>query len=366
MKVNFSLPTAVHLGKDIIQELSPQWIIGFKALIVTGKHSAVASGALKDVTDNLIEEDIQYHLFDEVENNPTIKTCQRGAEIAKAKNCDFIIAIGGGSPLDAAKAIAVLATDVSPQNMVQNSFDTALPVVAIPTTSGTGSEVTCFSVMTREDLGTKLSFGNSYTYPKFALLNPKYTDSVGEKTTIETAIDTFSHLFEGYLSMKSNPITDLIALEGLKRFGEVLPSLRKRQFTPVVREKLMYLSLLGGFVLSQTGVTVVHAMGYAYTYHHHTAHGAANGFLMDTYIDYLESIKVDKLASAMNAIGLNRSQLQAALTDLLGLPPVIEADILEQYTQETLINQKSVENTLGNLTAAKILKLWQIQTKAIN
>lgn len=363
MKVNFSLPTSVQLGNDIIQQSSPQWIIGFKALIVTGKHSAIASGALKDITDCLEKEDIKYHLFDEVENNPTIKTCQAGAKVAKAKNCDFIIAIGGGSPLDAAKAIAVLATDVSAQNMVQNSFDTALPVIAVPTTSGTGSEVTCYSVMTREDLGTKLSFGNSYTYPKFALLDPKYTYTVGEKTTIETAIDTFSHLFEGYLSVKSNPITDIIALEGLKKFGEILPYLLKRQFTSDVREKLMYLSLLGGFVLSQTGVTVVHAMGYAYTYHHHTAHGAANGFLMNTYIGYLESIEPGKLAMAMSTIGLARNELKLALDDLLGLPPIIEADILEQYTQETLINQKSVENTLGGLTSKEILNLWQIQSK---
>jgi alcohol dehydrogenase class IV len=212
-------------------------------------------------------------------------------------------------------------------------------------------------------LGTKLSFGNSYTYPKFALLDPKYTYTVGEKTTIETAIDTFSHLFEGYLSVKSNPITDIIALEGLKKFGEILPYLLKRQFTSDVREKLMYLSLLGGFVLSQTGVTVVHAMGYAYTYHHHTAHGAANGFLMNTYIGYLESIEPGKLAMAMSTIGLARNELKLALDDLLGLPPIIEADILEQYTQETLINQKSVENTLGGLTSKEILNLWQIQSK---
>jgi alcohol dehydrogenase len=195
------------LGKDIVIEKATEFAkYGKTSLIVTGQNSAKKSGALDDIEAVLMNNNITYHIFNEIMENPGIQIIDKGKDIFLKNNCDFIIAIGGGSPLDAAKAISLQAANNTSKNQI---FDTtkhikSLPIIAIPTTSGTGSEVTQYSVLTDDTTNKKAGFGSELIFPKIAFLDPKYTISLSKQTTLDTAIDALSHLLEGLDSNKYN------------------------------------------------------------------------------------------------------------------------------------------------------------------
>ena len=269
MEFSFGIPTKIYFGKDCIaKNAGVLAAVGSKAMIVTGKHSAKASGALDDVTAVLEAEKKEYVIFDEIENNPSVETVAKAADIARAEKVDFVIGIGGGSPIDASKAIAVLAanTDMAVTDLFKNAFTKALPIVGVPTTAGTGSEATPYSVLLRKDMQTKVSFGTKDTYPVYAFVDAKYTYSLGKGSTISTAVDAFTHAFEGYLANRSTVISDSFATTAIKAFGKSMRKLARFELDEADRENLMLVSLLGGIIISQTGVTIAHGMGYCYTY----------------------------------------------------------------------------------------------------
>ena len=200
---SFSMPTRIVYGTGCVKAEAQRLVLGKKALIVTGKTSAKASGALDDVLDVLSTE---YVIFNEVENNPRIDTVVRGSQLARESGCDFIIAIGGGSPLDAAKVIGVLAVNnVDPLSLYRDGWlHKPLPVVAIPTTAGTGSEVTQYAVLTIDEEETKKGLGGPDLFPATAFLDAKYTQSLPQSITVDTAVDALSHLVE-ILSNRATP-----------------------------------------------------------------------------------------------------------------------------------------------------------------
>lgn len=153
MNLGFYMPTKVIVGKDCVRENSDVFKIGKKALIVTGKKSAKLSGALDDVKYALEKNNIEYVIFDKVMSNPTVECVYDGAETAMEEEVDFVIAIGGGSPMDSAKAIALLAvSDIERKNLFDGNIgNKALPMIHIPTTAGTGSEVTPYAILTNHE-----------------------------------------------------------------------------------------------------------------------------------------------------------------------------------------------------------------------
>lgn len=301
MQFGFQIGTKVLFGKGCLannKELLNKY--GKRAIIVTGKKSAKASGALDHVEELLKEYNIDYCVYDGVENNPSLENVAEGGRVAREFKADFVIGIGGGSPLDASKAVAVLAVnDIEPVELYKNVFENKpLPIVAIPTTAGTGSEVTPYSILTRNDMKTKMSFGNEDTFPKLAFIDSTYTESMSYETTVDTAIDALSHAMEGYLSKRSTPVSDVLALEAIKAFSECTKALIDNKIDFVVREKLLYVSMLGGMVISHTGTTIIHGLGYSLTYFKGIPHGRANGYFMREYLKYnYEAVgeKIDKI-----------------------------------------------------------------------
>ena len=223
----FFMPTKVIVGENCVLNNATELIIGKSALIVTGKSSGKKSGALDDVIELLENSTIPYHVYDKVENNPEINDMAMGGKVARECGCDFIIAIGGGSPLDAAKAIAVYATNEPKDNTDFELYDIfkgayknkPLPMVAIPTTAGTGSEVTPYSILTLHKEQTKRSFSCVDTFFKAAFIDGKYTLNLPLQVARNTAVDAMCHLIEGYTNKKASPSTDYMALEGLKTIG---------------------------------------------------------------------------------------------------------------------------------------------------
>ena len=289
MQFGFEIGTKVLFGKGcLITNKAMLDKCGKRALIVTGKRSAKVSGALDHVEEILKEYNIAYSIYNKVENNPSLENVAEGGKAAREFKADFIIGIGGGSPLDASKAVAVLATnDIEPLELYKNVFENKpLPIVAIPTTAGTGSEVTPYSILTRDDMKTKMSFGNEDTFPKLAFIDATYTDSMSYETTVDTAVDALSHAMEGFLSKRSTPVSDVLAVEAIKVFAEGSRALSENDIDFNIREKLLYVSMLGGMVISHTGTTIMHGLGYSLTYFKDIPHGRANGFFMREYLKY--------------------------------------------------------------------------------
>jgi len=315
MKINFCVPTEIIMGADCIKNNSQKIaVFGKSAFIVTGGKSAKINSALDDITQTLRANNQKWTLFDQVTPNPEKEQALKGAQAAKNAGSDFVIAIGGGSPLDAGKAIAFYA----------NSDDSAnidvLPIIAVPTTAGSGSEVTPYAILTDHEKQTKMSISSPKIFPKLALLDAKYMLSLGEATTINTAIDALSHAVEGMLSNKKNAVTDMLASEAICLIASLLQKLENISLLTLEdREKLLYSSMLAGAVIANTGTTGMHSMGYSLTYFLNIDHGRANGLLMADFLRFVEKSMPELTEPVLSAIKLDSiDSLDVILNRLLG------------------------------------------------
>ena len=212
MDFNIKIPVNVISGKGCMLENSAALKkYGKKCVIVTGGKSAKLSGALTDMEEALKKENIDYVIYDKIGPNPRIDHCHEAGEIARKFGADFIVGIGGGSPLDAAKAVAVYATNPGFStedifNFGENDRNKALPLVLVGTTSGTGSEVGRVSVLTNPETGRKRSIAPDDCFPTLTFADSKYTCSVPYGVTVSTALDAMAHVIEGYMSVKCGDI----------------------------------------------------------------------------------------------------------------------------------------------------------------
>jgi len=305
MQFKFRIATKVFFGDGCLNKNKNEIAgLGKKCMIVTGRNSGKKSGALDDISKTFEELSIDYIVYDKIENNPSLENVEDAAKTAREERVNFIAGIGGGSPLDASKAVAVLAVNnIQPVELFNNSFaNRPLPIIAIPTTAGTGSEVTPYSILTRNDIKNKMSFGNDSIFPAVAFLDAKYTVSMPYSVTVDTAIDALSHAVEGYTNRRSTVMSDIFAVEAISIFGECLDNLLENKIDYGIREKLLYMSMLGGMVISHTGTTIVHGLGYPLTYYKGIPHGRANGMLMAEYLKFnYEAIK-DKVDNILRLL----------------------------------------------------------------
>ncbi|MEG1811428.1 MAG: iron-containing alcohol dehydrogenase family protein [Clostridia bacterium] len=354
MNFKFDIPTSVYFGNGAVRDNSSALVLGKCAFVVAGENSGRRSGALDDVQKALDDAEIEYKIFEGIANNPNVLQCKYLGDEAREFGADFIIGIGGGSPLDAAKAVAVFAlNDIPAGDIFKNEFKNGvLPIVAVPTTSGTGSEVTPWSVMTWDEIQTKQSFGCDQTYPRMALLDPRYTESLPQSISLDTAMDAFEHCFESIISLKANPITDAMNFYALKLFAECMQPLSRGEFAPI-REKLMLISMLGGMTISQTGTTLMHALGYPLTYFKDVPHGRANCMVLPTYIEELKQYRPDRLKVALNALGCSQDELCKYVKDSYPLSFSATDDELRLWASQT--SDKRPDKSTGTPQSAEHL-----------
>lgn len=358
---NFLMPTKVVFGQNVVREAGDNLALGKKALIVTGRSSAKLSGALSDVLAVLSTE---FVIFDQVENNPTVDTVIRGAQVAREFGCDYIVAIGGGSPLDAAKVMGVLAVnEVHPLDLYKDGWkNRALPIVAIPTTAGTGSEVTQYAVLTIAEEETKKGLGGPDLFPQVAYIDPKYTNSLPLNITIDTAVDALSHLVEGYLAKRATIASDLVALQGIAIWGTTIPALRSGEIGAEVRSALLLASSLGGITIAQTGTTLVHALGYPLTYFHDFPHGRANAILMGEYLHYTLTIAPKRVKTVLELLDLPSVDAFKELMDTLFQEYAgklkLSSEQINTYAQKATLT-RNIANSLGNPSVQELTKILE-------
>lgn len=345
----FYMPTKVVMGENCIS-LNSDLIAGMgtKALIVTGAHSAKANGALEDVINVLKSNSQSYAVFDRVMANPTVECAYEGATFASENEVDFIIAIGGGSPMDAAKAMALLAKQNVPEEKLFSGdyINCVLPIAAIPTTAGTGSEVTQYSILTNHKAQTKTSIASAILFPKLAFLDARYMKGLSYTTTINTAIDALSHSIEGMLSIRASSVTDSLAQESIRLIASCFTGLKQCTLTQEQRFDLLKASMLGGMVIANTGTTAVHAMGYSLTYFKDIDHGRANGLLLAEFMRFVEDIFPKRIQSILCQMQMRTvDEFSKILNGLLGDRETLKRDEIEKYTQLAM-KTKNIANCI--------------------
>lgn len=343
----FYMPTKIYEQKNaVINHASEIISFGSKPIIVTGKNSSRKNGSLNDILLILNKSDCPYVIFDDIEENPSVETVIKAASIGIDQEVDYVIGIGGGSPLDAAKAIALLLGEktLNKEILYDATYKAnPLPVVAIPTTCGTGSEVTGVSVLTVHEKRTKSSLPHRI-FPKLALVDYKYLIDAPRNIIVNTAIDAMSHLVESYLVKTSSSYSDMIVNEGLLTWGKCIDALwNKRNFTEEDYMNLMHASTMGGMSIAHTGTAIPHSMSYSLTYELHIPHGIAVGYFLPGYI---------------KASG---EELSKKLMDMMGFASVNEfgtfyKDVSEAFDVSDEIIEMIVNQVASNLTKLSMCK----------
>lgn len=343
MKFNFFMPTKVISGEDCIVQNSEAFkAFGKKAVIVCGKHSAEASGALSDICKAIKKNQQDFCIYNKIMSNPTIPCVYDGAEFAKSNGADFVIAIGGGSPMDAAKAISLTAAQNIPPEQLFNSSeftDKILPLVFVPTTAGTGSEVTQYSILTNDTAQTKTSIASQLIFPKIAFIDGKYTESLSKKTTVNTAIDALSHAIEGILSVRAGTISDALAFKSIEMIASCFESLKKGKLSKEQRTILIEASTMAGMVIAQTGTTSVHVMGYSLTYFKDIDHGRANGLLLGKTLKFIEKKNPELIKKILMPLNMSCDKFQAVLDELLGEKEKLTEEEILKFTEKASKNK---------------------------
>ncbi len=335
MELMWSVPTRVILGDGCIEKNAERLAdIGKRAFVVTSPSSA-KNGSLHDLTEAFEKKGIAYEVWNRTRPNPTLESVGEMGRRARSFGCDFVVGLGGGSAMDAAKGAAVLAAnDMPPESLFELPYlRKPLPVVAVPTTCGTGSEVTAVAVLT---VGVnKKSFKTEDVIPRIAFLDARYIDSLPGRITVETAVDALSHAAEGYL-MRDSWASDMLAEEVFAFFAACLPSLLSGQYDHGIRERLLFMAMLAGLVIVTTGTSAVHAMGYALTTLRDIPHGRACGLLLGEYTALSYSVKKEKTDRMLSFLNVSGPEgFKNLLADLLGGGEAFSVEELERYTEIT-------------------------------
>lgn len=314
--------------------------LGKHALIVTGKTSSRTNGSLQEVIQALRAHDRIVTVFDAVEENPSVATVVRAAEEGRQAHADFVIGVGGGSPLDAAKAIAFLMAQPEDEDgaawLYQSGSDNHLPLALVPTTCGTGSEVTPVSVLTRTEQQTKKSISHKI-FADLALIDGRYLATAPLTVLRNTALDALTHLIESYLNRQADDLSRLIVDSGLTLWQQYRHALENGQPTEEERQGLMNASMMAGIAIAQTSTTIPHGLSYALTIRQHIPHGRAVGYFTAGYLAAAEEADRQYLLTKAGFADLN--DFQEWYFRLYGRPNIPE-ELLRQTADNLWQNQQ--------------------------
>lgn len=365
MDMTFFAPVNIITGKDCIKKNADKFLTyGKRCIIVTGKSGAKSSGALDDVICVLKETGISYTIFDSIEQNPSYASCKEAADMSRAFGAEFVIGIGGGSPLDASKAVAVLSACTNPSEdvMYSSTWDKKpLPIIAVGTTAGTGSEVTPVSVITSSS-GQKKSFRSPLVYPALAFGDATYTMSLSPAFTRSTALDALSHCLESYFNRTTNEMSRTFAKRGVAILLKMLNRTAECDKKPLSfdeREILYCASLYGGLAISVTGTALPHTLGYFLSEQYSIAHGNACAIYLEEFINHNVLVAPNEADEFFRELNTNKETLLDLIKQNL---PDINVSLTDEKIAELsprYVNNGSLNKTYGNVNcefAVSILK----------
>lgn len=336
---HFVIPNHTVVGTNVLGEAAPLLKkMGNKAFIVTGRHVAV-SDMMKQLTALLDENGIDCVIFDGITGEPTDTMIENGVEMLKSSGCDFIIGIGGGSPLDSAKAIAAMAVNegsIADYNGKEITGE-ILPLAAIPTTAGTGSEATKFTVITDSEKGIKMLLKGDVLVPKLAIVDSSFTVGAPKPVTSATGLDALTHAVEAYTSRKAFSMTDTLAVSAVKRIMKYLPIAYREPDNSLAREQMSVAALEAGICINNSSVTIVHGMSRPIGALFHVPHGMSNAMLLKECLSFAVSGAYEKFANLGRETGVasdsdsDETAAEKFIDSLQNICDVCEIPTLEQY-----------------------------------
>jgi alcohol dehydrogenase class IV len=301
----FKVPSIIAVGERAMEEAMPCIAgCGRKALIVTGPHIAKMK-MTEDLGKSLSGAGIRFELFSGITGEPDDRMIREGVDLYRRSGCDFCIGFGGGSPLDSAKAISamsVLKDGIADYNgkIMEGGFP---PVVAIPTTAGTGSEATRFFVVTDSGRNIKMLLKGDSLLPRAAVVNPVFTAASPRSVTVSTGLDALTHAAEAYTSKCASPMTDTLALSSVRRIMEFLPAVLKDGSDLKARGEMSIAALEAGICINNSSVTIVHGMSRPIGALFHVPHGLSNAMLLSECLSFALDGAPERFAELGKAAG---------------------------------------------------------------
>lgn len=384
--LNYSMyvPTKVLFGAGALNELGKQKLPGKKALLVISCGKSVRdNGYLRRTEEALADAGVQWIVFDDVEANPLKDTVMRGAEAAKKCNCDFVVALGGGSVMDASKAIAAMATNegdlwdyISGGTGKGKPLGNApLPVVAITTTAGTGSEVDAFGVISNPETNEKIGFGgDERLFPVLAVVDAELMASVPPKFTAYQGFDALFHSMEVYIGKFSNLMSDVFAKAAIEAVGNYLARAVKNGKDMEAREKVAFGNTISGYAMVAGCCTSEHSLEHALSaYHHELPHGAGLIMISKAYYEHFINAHVcdERFVEMARLMGVKHAEKpEDFITALVNLQKACGVDNLKMSDYGITPDEfpKMAQNaraTMGGLFAADRVQLSEEDCIAI-
>lgn len=339
MAREFIVPGKIISGSGALEAAeSALKAFGKKALIVTDKVM-IDLGNCAKVEAALKNENIDYVIYSDITGEPTDVMIDGGVKVYKENGCDFIVALGGGSPIDSMKAIASLIENGgSISDYMGKVIDVPVPpMVAIPTTAGTGSEATQFTIITDTKKDIKMLLKGAVLMPTLAIIDPQFTMTAPPKITAATGLDALCHAVEAYTSRKAQTLSDTFAVSAVKRIFKFLPVAFKDGKNEEARVEMSVAALEAGIAFNNASVTIIHGMSRPIGALFHVAHGLSNAMLMKECLKFALPGAYDRFADLGRAIGAAKDEdsdeaaAEKFLTEIENITKVLETPTLEEY-----------------------------------
>jgi alcohol dehydrogenase class IV len=352
-EIIFGIGTIEELGKRIRA-------LGTERVMVVTDEGVAAAGILKRVVEILERNGVSFGVFDKVEREPSLENAEAGLREALGKGYQAVVGLGGGSPLDVAKLISVLLKHGGTTRDyfgIDQVPGRGIPTILIPTTSGTGSEVSKNAVFDDSRAKTKLVVSSPHLIAGLALIDPELTATMPPSVTASTGADAFIHAVEGYVAVKSSPLSDVLALEAIRIIHENLPVAFADGGNISARYYMAYGSMLGGIVLNLAGASSSHALAYPIGSYYHVPHGVGCMLTFLEVMEYFHMANVRKFVRMAQAMGVRTdgmSPRQAAeqavvemrkLVDYIEIPHKLSAinmdrSLIEPFAKSVVANQQ--------------------------
>ncbi|HHF2879729.1 TPA: L-threonine dehydrogenase [Vibrio diabolicus] len=324
----FFIPTVNLMGagclKDAADSIQSQ---GFKkGLIVTDKILNQI-GVVKQVQDLLTERDVATVVYDGTQPNPTITNVNNGLALLKENECDFVISLGGGSPHDCAKGIALVASNggkIGDYEGVDQSAKPMLPLVSINTTAGTASEMTRFCIITDEERHIKMAIVDKHTTPLMSVNDPELMLAKPASLTAATGMDALTHAIEAYVSIAATPITDAVAIKAIELIQAHLRTAVKNGENLEAREQMAYAQFMAGMAFNNASLGYVHAMAHQLGGFYDLPHGVCNAILLPHVQRYNAQVCPERLRDVAKAMGVDVEGMSAEQGAAAAIDAIVE------------------------------------------
>ena len=351
--------------------------LGKKALIVTDKVM-IQLGNCAKVETALKNQGIDYAIYSEIVGEPTDTMIENGLKVYKENGCDFLVALGGGSPIDSMKAIGSLVVNGGNiSDYMGKVIDVEMPpLVAIPTTAGTGSEATQFTIITDTKKDIKMLLKGKVLMPKLAIIDPQFTMTAPPKITAATGLDALCHAVEAYTSRKAQTLSDSFAMSAVKRIFKSLPVAFKDGKNEEARIQMSVAALEAGIAFNNASVTIIHGMSRPIGALFHVAHGLSNAMLMKECLGFALEGAYDRFADLGRAIGVadatdeDKAAAEKFLSAIEGIVKELETPTLAEFgiDKEEFFKDKmaydamdsgSPQNTMREVSEEQVKQIYR-------